>query len=189
MLRNKFWHNWGDKSVDWPNLGWYFDFEEYHGSLKHLNSYGRGSNTLQPKDILLKVKTLQCWCLVDRVPNWNLLYCKYPVDGTDFHARLVWYIQISHSEYFEYFAFYCLAGQPDIHHHLPVTLSSFFPFPPSYPLLKSSSLCPSSLSFSFVSFCLFVFVSFCLCVFVSLCLCVFVSSHLCLIHGLLLAAK
>ena len=41
-------------------------------------------------------------------------------------------IQILHSEYFEYFAFYCL-DQPDIHHHLPVTFSSFFPIPPSLP--------------------------------------------------------
>ena len=34
-------------------------------------------------------------------------------------------IQILHSEYFEYLAFYC--RRPHIHHHPPVTLSSFFP--------------------------------------------------------------
>ena len=43
-------------------------------------------------------------------------FCKYPVDGPGFHADLVWYIQILHSEYFEYLAFYC-PGQPNIHHH------------------------------------------------------------------------
>lgn len=117
----KYWEiNFGTVGeIDWANLDWYFDFTEHHCIVpKHLNSSLdlTGALHFSPTIFYQIKKCLSSWWLMDGSPNWNnkTFYCKYPAERPDFHADLVWYIQILHSEYFEYFAFYCLASPTSI---------------------------------------------------------------------------
>ena len=109
MLRNKRKvHNWGNKSADWSNFAaWYFDFAEYNclEIFELILTSDRGF-TLQKDTPRIFSET------IGTSERLNV-----DIQFADLISTLIFSdIQILHSEYFEYLAFYC-PGQPNIHHH------------------------------------------------------------------------